>query len=211
MQVRAAPLGPVLSAVRRALDPWLGQARYKAGEGRATLYYRFVAEGAEAVPLRLKIEINTREHFAVLPMRRVALSVSSAWYSGGAEILTYAPEELLGTKLRALYQRRKGRDLFDLAIALERLPELDRETVVACFRAYMDAGRTPVSRAEFEQNLTAKRADPAFLGDVGPLLALDATGWDAHEATDRVLAELGARIPGDPWAGNAGIEGRMSR
>jgi len=27
-------------------------------------------------------------------------------------------EELLGTKLRALYQRRKGRDLFDLAVAL---------------------------------------------------------------------------------------------
>ena len=104
----------VLSAVRKALDPWLGNARYKAGEGRATLHYRFIAEGADAVPMRLKIEINTREHFAVLPRRRVPFAIDSAWCRGSADIPTYATEELLGTKLRALDQRRKGRDVTPL-------------------------------------------------------------------------------------------------
>ena len=33
--------------------------------------------------------------------------------SGKCEITTYSLNELLGTKLRALYQRKKGRDLFD--------------------------------------------------------------------------------------------------
>lgn len=201
VQVRADPIGPVLSAVRKVLDPWLGDARYKAGEGRATLHYRFIAEGADAVPMRLKIEINTREHFAVLPRRRVPFAIDSAWCRGSAEIPTYATEELLGTKLRALYQRRKGRDVFDLGTALERLPDLDRDLVVRCFRTYMDAGGTPVSRAEFEQNLAAKRIDPAFLRDVTPLLALGSADWSGAEALDRVLDELVARIPGEPWAG----------
>jgi predicted nucleotidyltransferase component of viral defense system len=179
----------------------MGNARYKAGEGRATLQYRFISEGADAVPMRLKIEINTREHFAVLPRRRVPFAIDSAWCRGSAEITTYATEELLGTKLRALYQRRKGRDVFDLCTALERLPDLDRDLVVQCFRTYMDAGGTPVSRAEFEQNLAAKRVDPAFLRDVTPLLALGSADWSGAEALDRVLDEFVARLPGEPWAG----------
>ena len=202
VQVRGGGIGPVLSAVRKALDPWLGRAKYKAGEGRATLQYRFVAEGAGAVPMRLKIEINTREHLAVLPRRCVPFVMDSAWCRGSVEIPTYATEELLGTKLRALYQRRKGRDVFDLGTALERLPGLDRDLVVQCFRAYMDAGSRPVSRAEFEQNLAAKRADPAFLSDVTPLLASGSAAWRGDEALDRILEELVARLPGEPWAGS---------
>lgn len=42
-------------------------------------------------------------------------SVTSRWFEGACAIPTYDLDELLGTKLRALYQR----DLFDLALALE--------------------------------------------------------------------------------------------
>ena len=91
--------------------------------------------------------------------------------------------------------------MFDLGTALERLPDLDRDLVVKCFRTYMDAGGTPVSRAEFEQNLAATRLDPAFLRDVTPLLALGAADWSGAEALDRVGDELVARIAGEPWAG----------
>ena len=40
--------------------------------------------------------------------------MASRWFTGAAKVLTYDLDELLGTKLRALYQRKKGRDLFDL-------------------------------------------------------------------------------------------------
>ena len=60
----------------------------------------------------------------------------------------------------------------------------------------------PVSRAEFEQNLAAKRVDRAFLRDVTPLLALGAADWSGDEALDRVMHEFVARIPGEPWAGS---------
>jgi predicted nucleotidyltransferase component of viral defense system len=203
VQVRGVPIGPVLTAIRAAIDPWLGRAKYKAGEGRATLLYRFASEGAEAVPMRLKIEINTREHFAVLPLRRETFTLDSRWYRGTVEIPTFAPEELLGTKLRALYQRRKGRDVFDLDTALDRLPGLDVDGVVRCFKAYMSFDETPVSRAEFEKNLAAKRVDRAFLTDVQPLLSVASATWDGPGALDRVLREFVARLPGDPWAGDA--------
>jgi predicted nucleotidyltransferase component of viral defense system len=80
----------------------------------------------------VKVEINSREHFAVHGFKRVPFSVSSRWFEGQSEISTYELDELLGTKLRALYQRKKGRDLFDLAAALEHEdadPARDRRDV----------------------------------------------------------------------------------
>jgi len=50
----------------------------------------------------------------VLGLEKHNLDIQSRWFSGGASILTYSLDELLGTKMRALYQRKKGRDLFDL-------------------------------------------------------------------------------------------------
>ena len=58
---------------------------------------------------RIKIEINTREHFSVRELERIPHRVESRWFAGEAPILTYALDEMLGTKLRALYQRKKGR------------------------------------------------------------------------------------------------------
>ncbi|MFX8254406.1 nucleotidyl transferase AbiEii/AbiGii toxin family protein, partial [Acinetobacter baumannii] len=70
------------------------------------------------LPMRLKVEINTREHFTHHGLQRVPFAVNSRWFEGSCDINTYDLDELLGTKLRALYQRRKGRDLFDIATAL---------------------------------------------------------------------------------------------
>ena len=64
--------------------------------------------------IHLKVEINCKEHFSVYPMVRAPFSVNSSWFKGACEVLTYELAELTGTKLRAVYQRRKGRDLFDL-------------------------------------------------------------------------------------------------
>lgn len=46
----------------------------------------------------------------MLGLVRVPFAVTNSWFSGDAELMTYQFEELLGTKLRALYQRKKGRD-----------------------------------------------------------------------------------------------------
>lgn len=86
---------------------------------------------------RIKIEINTREHFSLRELERIPHRVESRWFAGQAPILTYALDELLGTKLRALYQRKKGRDLFDLATALAKKLAAPRG-IVQCFQRYME-------------------------------------------------------------------------
>ncbi len=98
---------------------------------RGNCLYRFHSEDVAPLPMKLKVEINSREHFTVLGHRRVPFEVASRWFTGSADVSTYELDELLGTKLRALYQRKKGRDLFDLARALEE-PTVNGERIVAC-------------------------------------------------------------------------------
>jgi predicted nucleotidyltransferase component of viral defense system len=43
-----------------------------------------------------------------------SFKVKNQWFNGSCKIATYQLYELVGTKLRALYQRKKGHDLFDL-------------------------------------------------------------------------------------------------
>jgi hypothetical protein len=73
--------------------------------------------------------------------------VQNPWFSGSADLTLYRIEELLGTKLRALYQRRKGRDLYDLWLALTALP-IRAERVVECFERYLEHGGVTISRAD---------------------------------------------------------------
>lgn len=223
VQVRAEPIGPVIDALRGTLNRWLRKPQWKQGEGRLTLIYRFDSEELPTKPMRLKIEINTREHFAVHGYHRHRVQVENPWFTGNVDVVTFLLEELLATKLRALYQRKKGRDLFDIVRALERRPTIDRGQLVACFLEYMKHGGTPVSRAEFEANLAEKESDRAFLSDVHALLATAPDGaFDADFAYDANLAfdqtappsydvkaafvtirrELIKLLPGDPWKGS---------
>lgn len=201
VQVKPGAIGGVLNAIRRRLDPWLGRPKRSSGEASVTLTYRFESEVPPIRPLRLKIEINTREHFAVLGYNSLQLTVANPWFTDKANVTTYLLDELMGTKLRALYQRRKGRDLFDLWLCLSR-GLLDRAQVVACFAAYMKHEGLTISRAEFERNLFEKESNPAFLGDIRPLLAAGVS-YDAKEAVTLVRENLISRLTGEPWRGTS--------
>jgi predicted nucleotidyltransferase component of viral defense system len=197
VQTRPEPIGGTLDAIREALDPWLGTPQRKVKAGSAALIYRFPSEDAPPVPLRLKIEINSREHFSVFALERATFEVTSRWFGGRVEIPTFVIDELLGTKLRALYQRKKGRDLFDLALALARATA-DPARIVVAFQRYMAAEDSHVTRAMFEQNLHEKLTDPRFTADIAPLLA-PGHGWDLEDAAKHVLDGIITHLPGEPW------------
>ena len=199
VQAKSGAIGDVLNAIRRCLDPWLGRPRRSRSDASVTLVYRCESEVPPVRPLRLKIEINTREHFAVLDYQRHPLLVTNPWFSGEAKVTTYRLDELMGTKLRALYQRRKGRDLFDLWLCLSR-GLLDPAQVVACFAAYMKHEKHQISRAEFERNLFEKEDDRAFLDDIRPLLAAG-IDYDTKVAMTLVRENLISRLGGEPWRG----------
>ncbi len=193
VQIRAEPAGPVMTALREVLEPWLGPAQWKQSAGRVTLNFRFDSEDQPPIPLRLKVEINTREHFSVFGYQQERFEMASRWFSGKADIRSYSLEELLGTKLRALYQRKKGRDLFDLATALDG-GKVDARVIVEAFREYMSREGHGVSRQQFVQNIADKMRDRKFTADISPLLA-SGVKWDMPAAAERVTFVLLEYLP----------------
>ncbi|MBX9668533.1 MAG: nucleotidyl transferase AbiEii/AbiGii toxin family protein [Candidatus Obscuribacterales bacterium] len=147
--------------------------------------------------MRLKLEINTAEAFTVYGYEARPLEVKSDWFSGKAEINTFSLDELLGTKLRALYQRKKGRDLFDPWIC-KALLEVDQDRVVAAFMEYLKRKDQKISRAEFEQNFVKKLEDAAFREDILSLLR-EGVEYDFDAAAFFMLDEVFSKLPGNPW------------
>lgn len=200
VQIRPETIGETLDLVRSVLDPWLGAPQRRLKDGRVTLVYRFDSEDNPPLKMRLKLEINSREHFTQLGLVRVPLEVNNQWFRGEADIASFRVEELLGTKLRALYQRKKGRDLFDLWFALER-GLVHTKSLISCFERYMNEGGHAVTRAQFEANLHLKARRPDFRGDMDALLRPGLT-WDFDKALKVVLEQLLAQLPGEPWKGD---------
>ena len=103
-------------------------------------------------------------------MNEVPFSVNNMWYKGDCRILTYQLDELIGTKLRALYQRRKGRDLYDLYKALT-IADVNADEVIRCYKHYMQfVVSQPPTYKLFIANMEEKMRDPEFLGDIQSLI-----------------------------------------
>jgi Nucleotidyl transferase AbiEii toxin, Type IV TA system len=149
------------------------------------------------------MEINTREIESYDPPLSIPFRVENPWFSGAAEIATFSREEILATKLRALLQRSKGRDLFDLDYSLQTFEGLNPARIVECFGRYLERSGIAISRAEAEQRMFAKLANPTFLTDMRPLLPADRaaqlTDDAAKAAFTKVFSQLVALIPGEPW------------
>jgi predicted nucleotidyltransferase component of viral defense system len=192
VQVEAGAAGNLMDRLHAVLDPWLGKPRYKQTEGRVAFAYRFASEETPPIPLKLKVEINTREHFSVYGTELIPFEVRSRCFEGNSDIASYGLNELLGTKLRALYQRKKGRDLFDLDVALQHSDAKSQE-ILKAFYTYMDHGGHSVTRTQLEENITAKLNDPSFTADISPLLRSDFE-WDMKRMAQRVSATLLAQI-----------------
>lgn len=204
VRTTTGPIGPILDAMRAVLEPWLGQANFASSQVAPKLRFRVPAEDDSEAQIRLKVEINISETEAFDPPVSIPYGVENPWFMGSTTIPSFSPEELLATKLRALLQRDKGRDLFDLDHALEALPDLDIDRVVALFARYLDQQGQAISRAEAEQRMLAKFARPDLLGDIRALLTPDrADALDdvaGRAAFIRVFTKIVALIPGHPWA-----------
>lgn len=199
VQISEGPIGVTMDAIRLCLEPWLESAGRKQGAGRVTMNFRYLSESEPKIRKKLKIEINTREHFSVYPLVMHPYEVLNPWFEGSCNISAYDINELLGTKMRALYQRKKGRDLFDLAKCLS-LPSVEAEKIVQCFLFYMKQEQLQVTRAIFEANYRSKIQDPMFKNDIKPLLSVN-TDWDFEKASQLIYNRLITKMPGDPWKG----------
>lgn len=191
VQIKAAPIGKVVDAIRAALDSWLGEPKRKMTDRCVKLLYRYHSN--ENVLARLKIEINTTEHHHVLELQKIDFSIESEWFTGSSEILTYQLNELIGSKMCALYNRRKGRDLFDLWLVLKN-KLIDPNIVLDVFLAHCDIINQKITRPLFERNLFEKNKYDDFRDDILNLLA-DRNSWSFAEAFQMVQDDLISLLP----------------
>ena len=189
VQIKSGPIKPILERIHQLIDFFEEERVVKQKINNNTIIHRFTSEHNPGLRLRLKIEINCREHFNLLGWARIPLHISNPWYSDEAMVITYQLPELLATKLRALYQRKKGRDLFDLYHAHQNY-DLDYNLILKCFRAYFEhAGERLPSKKQFIQNMQAKRESPMFKGDLRGILRPEIS-YNQEVAFEWLLNEL---------------------
>lgn len=188
VQIKGEPIKETLIAVREQLK-FLGKPAVNQKANNNTLVFRFQSEIPPVINLRLKIEINCREHFSILGYKEIEQTIENSWVNGTYKLVTYEAEEMLGTKLRALYQRKKGRDLFDLYHALTNL-DLDIDSLLECYRQYMSFSVSkPPTQKQFLRNMEAKLQDPDFEGDIYALLR-PGMEYDQNRAYELIKTEL---------------------
>ena len=169
VQIKPGGIGPILKQIKKVITFFEEDRKTSVGAHGGKAFYRFVSE-YEEIRLRLKIEINGKEHFNVLDWVEFPFTMENDWFSGSANIKTYNINELLGTKLKALYQRKKGRDLFDLDYSRLNM-ELDINQIIQCFNEYMkfSVGHVPTQK-QFLLNIEEKEQDAEFTGDMEGLI-----------------------------------------
>lgn len=203
------PIKEVVGKMQDILRPWLGNANYKTSKVAPKLIY--TAEAEDGTPIRLKIEINTRERTALNGGLTLPYEVENPWFSGACDIPTFSNDEMLATKLRALLQRDKGRDLFDLSYALTTLEPVDPANIVKLFERYTK--EAPISRANAEQWMFQKLANKDLLSDMRPLIRpqhIQSFNEQAlRNAFVLVFDQLIAKISGEPWAKTETVRNRL--
>jgi hypothetical protein len=102
---------------------------------------------------------------------------------------------MLGTKMRALFQRRRGRDLFDWYWALELAnPPVDPAAIIESFQHYLRQEGNIAGRMEFVGILQSHLADRGFCSDMDQVLRSGAA-YDPHRAGEYVRAKLLELLP----------------
>ena len=113
----AGPISPITQRLT-TLGQSLGFEVSTRISAQPKVYLR--TSSAAGNPLKIKLEMNTHERSSARPLATVHHAVASSWWSGSANVVTFEPEERVAT-IRAIFQRKKGRDLFDLWMALTEL------------------------------------------------------------------------------------------
>lgn len=183
--------GPIKDTIQRVQDKlmFIGETSTKQKKNNNNIFFHYDTEIPPVTSMKLKVEINCREHFTEFGHKKIKYQVDTSWFSGSGNVVTYELEEILGTKLRALYQRSKGRDLFDLFWALTNT-DVDTEKVLQAYYTYMNFSVSKIpGRKQFMANMDKKINDPEFIGDILGLLRPGII-YDNMEAFEIIRKEL---------------------
>ncbi len=175
----------ISKAIKRVLRDVLGRPSHSAWEA-VKLAVRNVVKPSRVLrviyhvpsladpggkPLEIVVEANATERTSYRPVARVPFRYPFRDQTVSATLNGFEIHEMLGTKLRALFQRKRGRDLFDLYWALAASPfPVNSSEIIESFLYYMQQEGTIARRDEFIGILNGHLQERGFLTDMKALL-----------------------------------------
>ncbi len=177
-------MGPIYDELRAIGDSLGFDVRTKPGLYPKTVFRTTTTVGDR--PLRIKVEVNLDEQSPAMPLIDVPYAVDSQWFTARTNVRTFQPAELVSTKIRALYQRKKGRDVFDLWLALNQL-RIPPTAIISAFGPYRPSGMTTKLA---QNNLAAKLQDQTFCTDLDQLVSNVPPGYNIQTAGAQIGTQL---------------------
>lgn len=169
VQINSGPIKPIMERLNRVVNFFEKPRTTKISGHSAKAFYRYESE-YDNDPMRLKIEINTKEHLNLLEPVYIPFEIKNSWFSGESLVRTYNINELLGSKITALFQRRKGRDLFDLYYANHYL-DVDFKKMLDCFKQYTKFSINKLfTKKQLLIDLEKKQQSKSFQNDMQDLI-----------------------------------------
>lgn len=183
-----------LNALREVTSA-VGLTEKRTHQKLAMVHFDAEAAATDGGAITIKVEIRIDETTAHLGRQAKPYAVASQWFTGQADVSTFHIDELIATKFRALYQRSKGRDLFDLWHVLTALT-VDDKQVVELLGKYM--GDSVFTYPQLRQNLRKKLENPEFRADLDALVLRPPTEYDLEAGADLAVERLGVHLKNAP-------------
>lgn len=150
---------------------------------------------APGTSVEIVVEANVTERTPHRPILEIPFEFPFRDMPVRTRINGYDIHEMLGTKMRALFQRKRGRDLFDLYWALTLAnPPVDPAAVIESFQHYLRQEGSVAARGEFVGILESHLADGGFCSDMDQLLRVGAA-YDPQVAGVYVKERLLSLLP----------------
>lgn len=146
--------------------------------------------------LTIEVEVNVSERKPRFELQHLPFAFGFRGETLSTFIASFNINEMLATKMRATFQRKKGRDLFDLywALTAKSAVPVDTTKVIDAFIHYMGEESTTVPRSEFLGHIKICLEDKkGFCRDMDALLKQN-LNYDPTKASviviERLLNEL---------------------
>jgi predicted nucleotidyltransferase component of viral defense system len=206
--VGSRPAEYIRRAVRRVLADVLGMPKASVWDTitlairntvkpsrvlRMTYSVRSIMEPSRS--LDIVVEANVTERKPHRSVVEIPFNFPFRGETVQTKIKGYDIHEMLGTKMRAMFQRSRGRDLFDLYWAMTKsVSPIDPSAVIESFQHYRKQEGTGAKRAEFIEILEAHLKDRGFCSDTESLLRIGIR-YDPQAAGNYVISNLLLRLP----------------
>ncbi len=182
-------------------DAWLALRNVGKPSKILSVKFKFIPVGLNN-PETIKVDINLNKHKSLFPLVHVDFqSLDDEGEFVTAQAVSYDINEMLGTKTRALMQRKQGRDLYDLWHAwtqseLRATPyPVDGRKAMRAFEWYLSNEGTAMGRAEAEEQLSIRLRSQGFRKDMETLLRPGLPKFDVDAAADVVRSAYLAHLP----------------